>query len=545
MPGILTTLANHDLDFLNRIARIWKVKISQRDVSTARDDLFHQMVQLTSLQKVLQQLPETAQKAWEELLSKRGRITWAVFSRKYGEIRDFGPASRERENPDQNPVSVSETLWYSGLIGKAFLNFSGELVEMVYIPDEILNLAIPPAKGVDQPTVRPAVNQKPKNVKQTDSSILDHLTDALAAARMSRQLPPDVYSTWGVPQQFLISILTSAGLMDESGQPVPEVLKTYLQQDRASSLLILFQVWMNSHEINELRMLPGLVFEGVWMNNPLPPRKLLLDILSSLKTETWWSISSIISMVKRQTPDFQRPAGDYDSWFIREESSQKYLRGFEHWDAVDGRLLYFILTGPLFWWGLVNLAGGDSEGGFTALQLNLNASRMLRGEIPVLKEDENREVEFKDNTMLVVPLQTSRELRYQIGRFCEFVKATNNESVYRITTSSLEAASSQGLHFHQLIQLLERFRSKPVPPSLKRLAQRWEEFGLEAQIKTSVLLRFSTESACAKFKQEPKAARLIDETLNATTLLIHKESREGVKRLLAEMGILAQIEPDV
>lgn len=253
----------------------------------------------------------------------------------------------------------------------------------------------------------------------------------------------------------------------------------------------------------------------------------------------------MLAMVKNQAPDFQRPAGDYDSWFIRDEGSENYLRGFEHWDEVDGRLLYFILTGPLHWLGLVNLAGGDSRGKFTAFQLNSNAQAMMRGELPLLKSDEGHEVVFKDNTALVVPLYSSRELRYQIGRFCEFSKAVNNESWYRLTPVSLEAASNQGLHIHQFVQLLERFRSMPVPISLKNLAQRWEEHGLEARIKTGVLLRFSNEAACVTFLREPKAARLVAETLNPTTLLIHKEGQEVALRLLAAMGILAQVEADV
>lgn len=545
MPGIETTLANHDLDFLNRTARIWKAEISQRDVSSAREDLLHLMLQPANLHEVIRQLPEAAQKAWQELVSKGGRISWAIFSRKYGDIRDFGPARREREQPDKNPGSVSESLWYSGLIGKAFLKVAGELAEMVYIPDELFNLVTPKVTDADRPAIRPAVNQKPRGIHPADSSILDHLTDVLAAARMARRLPPDVYTVWGIPQTFLASLLASVGLTDESGQPVPESLKAYFQQDRSASLLMLFQAWVESKEINELRMLPGLVFEGAWTNDPLTPRKVLLELLSSLPTETWWSISSLLSMVKNQAPDFQRPAGDYDSWFIREENGENYLRGYEHWNEIDGRLLYFILTGPLHWLGLVNLAGGDSGGKFTAFQLNPNALAMMRGDLPVVECDEEREVEFKDNTALVIPINASREMRYQVGRFCEFSKAVKDESWYRITPTSLEAASKQGLHIHQLIQLLERFRSRPLPASLKNLAQRWEDHGLEANIQTGVLLRFSTEAACSHFLRDPKSARLIAETLNPTTLLIHEESREGAIRLLAEMGILAQVEADV
>ncbi len=544
MPGIQATLANYDLDFINRAARFWNAEISQHDVSSARSDLFRFMKDRANLQSVLQTLPEPVLKAWEELLAKRGRIPWAVFSRNYGEIRDFGPARREREKPDQKPASVSETLWYSGLIGKAFLKVSGELIEMVYIPDEIFHLASP-AKEEEKPSVRPAVNQNPRYVKSADSSILDHLTDLLAAMRMSRPLPSAAFSAWNIPPAFLLSILASAGLTDETRQPIPEALKMFFQQSRAASLLMLYQVWLKAAELNELRMLPGLIFEGAWTNDPLSPRRLLLEILSSLQTQTWWSISSIISLIKSKNADFQRPAGDYDSWFIRKEGTDQYLRGFEHWDEVDGQLIYFLLTGPLHWWGLVNLARGEAEGKFTAIQLNPTALPMMQREMPTQAAEEDCTPEFKENAVIVIPLHTSRELRYQIGRFCEFSGTSGSESRYRLTPSALEAASSQGLHIHQLIQLLERNSTRSIPASFKRLSQRWEEFGLEAAIQTGVLLKFSTDEACAKFQQEPRSERLIKEVLNSTTLLIHSQSREAVHRLLADMGILAQEEADV
>ena len=33
-----------------------------------------------------------------------------------------------------------------------------------------------------------------------------------------------------------------------------------------------------------------------------------------------------------------------------------YLRGFSTWDEVDGALVRFLITGPMHWLGLVDLA---------------------------------------------------------------------------------------------------------------------------------------------------------------------------------------------
>ena len=51
------------------------------------------------------------------------------------------------------------------------------------------------------------------------------------------------------------------------------------------------------------------------------------------------------------------------------EASGEYLRGFEHWDEVDGRLIRYIITGPLHWLGVLDLARPEAEQEVTAFRL--------------------------------------------------------------------------------------------------------------------------------------------------------------------------------
>ena len=39
-------------------------------------------------------------------------------------------------------------------------------------------------------------------------------------------------------------------------------------------------------------------------------------------------INSFVNDIKKKYPDFQRPAGDHDLWFIKRTSDGQYLRGF-------------------------------------------------------------------------------------------------------------------------------------------------------------------------------------------------------------------------
>ena len=72
--------------------------------------------------------------------------------------------------------------------------------------------------------------------------------------------------------------------------------------------------------------------------------------------QEWWALEGFIMAVKETEPDFQRPGGDYDSWYIRGEDSEEYLTGFDNWEAIEGALLEYYLTGPMHWLGLVDLA---------------------------------------------------------------------------------------------------------------------------------------------------------------------------------------------
>lgn len=544
MPPIKSTLEKYDLDLLLRIARAWEVEISQRDASSARTDLAVQMASKDQFDHLLQSLFEPVRNAWQVLAGRGGRQTWAEFSRLNGGIRDLGAAARERENPDLNPVSISETLWYSGLIGRAFFGGLGEPVEFAFIPDELAAFYEHSAAPQVKVSVRPAVNQSPRLVKQADSAFLDQLTDLLAANRAQRELPEAFFAGWGKPQGFMQALLLDAGLINANGQPRVEALKDFFSSGRDQTLRQLFQAWLNATTLNELRMLPGLSCEGNWRNDPMIPRKVLIEILSSLDVGTWWSNSSLLATIKEVNPDFQRPAGDYDSWFIRDDKTGAYLTGFSSWERVEGALLHYLLTGPLNWLGVVNLARGSNEGRFTAFQLSPGARGLLNGELPEIGGKEDKKLLVKDARTFVLPIGSPRMLRYQVGRISELKHANTRESRYQLTPGSLEKAAKQGLQLKQLIQLVEKEQPGVVSDDLKRLAERWTKRGKEAGFEHAVLLRFKDAAACEEFVQAA-GKKFNFEILNPQTLSIKVSQQEGMRRLLAELGMLANDRSDV
>ena len=167
--------------------------------------------------------------------------------------------------------------------------------------------------------------------------------------------------------------------------------------------------------------MPGVKCEGEWLNDALKSRRAILDLLSEIPLQAWWNLTAFVAGVHERQPDFQRPAGDYDSWFIRSESSGEFLQGIEHWDEVDGALVRYLITGPLHWLGILDLASSTPAGEPSAFRYSEWAEALLQEYTPPpLLVDEDAPVQALPDGRLRLSSLTPRAVRYQVARFCEW-----------------------------------------------------------------------------------------------------------------------------
>ena len=150
----------------------------------------------------------------------------------------------------------------------------------------------------------------------------------------------------------------------------------WLTAPPARQLAALQEAWRDDPTWNDLCRVPALVCdqETPWRNDPVATRKAFLPLLARCPRGEWWSLASFIRAVKETDPDFQRPSGDYTSWYIREVASGAYLSGFESWDSVEGALIADLLTGPLRWLGVVASGAVDGD---VACRLTEAGARLL------------------------------------------------------------------------------------------------------------------------------------------------------------------------
>ncbi|OGO27979.1 MAG: hypothetical protein A2Z16_00630 [Chloroflexi bacterium RBG_16_54_18] len=507
------------------------------------------LLESARIAQVVETLSPEARLALDDLRRNEGRLPWPMFTRRFGTVREMGAGRRDRERPYQNPASPAEALWYRILVARAFLDTPDGPQEFAYIPGDLFGLLPDPHGEQPAPLGRPASPSERAHMILANDRILDHACTLLAALRLGLLLDSAEFTraSWVLSSQSvpsppaLLALLAAADLLDPgTNLPQPEATRQLLEYPREKALALLVRAWRHSPSFNEFRMLPGLSFEGEWQNDPLAARYAIIDLLSKAPRNAWWSLPGFISAVKHQQPDFQRPAGDYDSWFIRDQVSGDYLRGFKHWDEVDGALVHFMVCGPMHWLGILDLAAPAPGVQPAAFRFSRWSEALLSGAPPEDLEVEDDSFLISSDARLRAPRLVPRAARYLVTRFCAWEGASEDGYLYRITADSLSRARVQGLRATHLLSLLRR-HALTVPPSLTKALERWEEHGSEARLERALILRLRTPETLQSLRNS-RYARYLGDPLGPTTIIVKPGAGEKVLAALAEMGYMGELE---
>lgn len=546
MPDLTHTLRDCDLGMLRIIAGAWGIELKAPDAASALPLLVDGLHNQPLVHEVTDSLPADATAALIALVSEGGQMPWAVFTRRFGDLRPMGPGRRDRERPDLHPESTAEVLWYRALIGKAFFNVPPEPQEYAYIPDDLLDFLGHLQPDAPVPLGRPASPRECAQVISGSDHVLDDACTLLAALRNGIDLNQLDTSGWTLQPRVLKALLAAAGLLDNDGAPLPEPTRTFLEAPRAEALAQLVRAWLDSPYFNELLLMPDLEMGGEWRNDPLHTRQTVLEMLSNLPQNSWWNISAFISAVKERRPDYQRPAGDYDSWFLRHPGSETFLRGYSAWDEIDGALLRFIIGTIMPALGFFDLASPVGETTPAAFRPSRWAAALWSGSLPAGLPAENGQLRVSADAHVSAPPLTPRSARYLIARFCTWEGELNGEHRYRLTPQSMERAHKQGLKASHLAAVLRKFAAPPLPPNLLQAIDRLELLGTQARVEGVTLLRVTSPDILTAL-QKTRAARSLGEVLNPTTVIVRPGGGPAVLSALAEIGYLAEglLEPTV
>ena len=543
MPGILACLNTHAMNFLRSTAELWGLNVSGRDQQDVARSLAASITSEFELQEMLASLTQDCLIALADLKQHGGSLPWSVFSRRYGQIRQMGPGKRSREKPHIFPISTAERLWYRALIGRDFIQQEGKLTEVAYVPDELLPW-LPEAQApfsAAMPLVKVAPAQITRQLAWQDR-ILDDSCTLLAALRRFGELDSLVADAEEqVYWQVLRAMLSALDLIDAKAELPAPAARLFLEMPRGRALPWLVTAWSSSSKFNELRLVPQLLCEGPWRNNPIPPRRYILSQLTSLEDSQWYPLQGFIEAVYADNPDFLRQGGDYNAWIITRRSDKALLHGLESWQEVEAPYIRFLITGPLAWLGLIEL--GWEEGAQAPVYFRKSAwfDALTIGKEELELPAEDALVAVSADGVLTLTNHTPRIARYQFARFSEWLEVSAKRYRFRITPKSLQTAASQGLKVRHLIALLRKHAGVNLPPSLVAALQRWEAHGREATLTQAWVLQLSAPEVLQALRDSPAAGSL-GEALSPVAVIVKPDGIEKVRMALARLGYLSDLE---
>jgi hypothetical protein len=567
MHSLNQALQEHELIVLRVIGEWWDLDLTGSGKATCVKELATALSELNFPEEVGYLSPEEAAGV-QALVQADGRMPVAAFARDFGDVRLMGPGRLEREEPWFDPANAAEALWYRGFLYRGFDETAEGMIEFYYLPDEFMaqfpkpekknkgtatgsvKVATSPASGTTPPPTPPesAPTLLPLSLSLTPppdvTDAVDDMTTLITLAQQDGlqsglldETIPFLLNPHPERRSLLLNLATEMGLLslqENRLRPLPTAV-TWLKKSREAQLRALAEAWSSS-SWNELGRTPGLRCEGdQWQNDPILARTALLDALP--RDPEWYHLDDLVAAIKAHDPDFQRPDGNYDTWYVRDLASNQYLNGFESWERVEGRLLRYLVQGPLVWLGLAVTAVPENHPAFA---LTDRAIEWLNG-APAENHEVPSPLIVQPDAIILAPANANRYHRFQVGRISEMLPAQPGKPYqYRLTPTSLARAQKQGISAERIVQFLEEVAGG-LPASIKRAIVRWGDKGMEGRLETAVILRVREAAILDTLRANPKTRDYLGESLGDLAVAVPVQHGEALRAAVAQLGLLLDV----
>ena len=491
MRSLKRSLAEYSQPMLQGIAHNLGLSHLAPDKEEAARQIAAHLLDDELLQALLARLSPQAREALQQVQAATSPLSWATFVRRFGPVREMGPQRLLREQPWRHMESPAEELLYHGLIYHGLRRLDDTVSDVVYIPPELL-LLLPPVDSASD--FQLPVQQAPERWQRTGTAFLQDIVILLAhiyleglqvdwegqplrgaLIQVGRKLRPPLQPTelLRLPPRVMLLFhhLRVLGLVTQEGDRLlldRRNVTRWLKQPTSYQRFTLWRAWAESPRWNDLCQMPTLECIGSgWQNDPLAARRRIFTYLAELSPRTWYRVQDWVQAIYERDPDFQRPQGNYDTWLLRDRERGEILRGFEHWQAVEGALLRFYVQGPMAW---LDAAVLDAEGKLFALTPAGERWLHRRSE-PMRKV--RPQVRIDPDFRVHLPLNVRAFDHFRVARIAEWEQSSPHY-VYRLTQRSLQRAVEQGLSISRILAFLHQASGARVPARVTRALSRWE-----------------------------------------------------------------------
>ncbi len=538
-------LLDSDPSRLRVIARLWMVELNTSRRTDMAAELVNAVASAEAITDGLTRLSSEEREALDDLVRAGGLLPWAIFSRRWGEVRTAGPGRVEREELWRAPVSAAEALWYMGWVHRAFDEHEGRAVEMAFVPEDLM-LYVPGPPPVQIPP--PPGMAPPSKVVNCEDALADDLVTLWSAVQRAddnrEHLLAEIHSPAAQRLHLLETLSVESGWLrraeNEALSPVPNAILAWLQSDPWAQWSSLAEAWMASEAWDDLAHVETLVPDPVngWPHDARATRQAFLQILRECDPDRWYGFKAFTDYTKRYAPDFLRPDGDYDSWAPRDARTDAPLRGFDSWHAVEGALILQLLRGSMFWLGLLTLDAPRAGAASTAFRLTAAGAAILARRDPPDIPASSLMLLGSDGE-IEVPRRRRYE-RFQLSRIADPVGAPGAYR-YRLSPSSLDRAKQQHIPYERIITFFEESTSSgSLPRYLRAAIQR----AYQGKPGATLSRRWILQIPDPQVLQMPAMRSLVVEQLSDNLIAIRGEDRARAAQILLENGILTDFGED-
>jgi hypothetical protein len=364
--------------------------------------------------------------------------------------------------------------------------------------------------------------------------------------------------------RFLRSMLIELGLVRVAPNQTLEALQSdFFSLDPAERVRKTYQKWLDTSQFNELVLLPETVRPRFTAANSLIParpglvsaRNFVIDQVRKLKRKDWVPLETLIARVNDQDYEFllkrrefpgyynygiANPYGaDGNEFFI---TFPGIIREEQGWDKVEANLIRGMISGPLYWMGLVDLGWtGKEEGSPAAFRFTaLGAWVFGLGKQPEIPTEGGRVI-VQPNMQITAldPIQDA--VLANLDRFSERLSAERAVE-YRLTRASVYVAQQAGWDAERIKALLEQYSNASLPPNVTRTLEEWQAQYERILIHPKVTLMHGDPQAVSLVAQNPASEKWIAaRPLPEVALLKSAQSVNKVTDLLRSKEIFPVI----
>ena len=559
MRSLLVCLREYSLVFLQALARIWALEEPAPSKDELAEQLASAMLRPGAVAPIIEMLSLEAREALARVVTDEGAMRSYLLTRRYGKIRPLGPNPLLRLQPWNSPDNPLEALYYRGLLYRTYDVMGEYRGEILFLPPQLM--AALPGMEYTAPSFDVLVTDAPDSQQlDGDALAMDVFTlltylrreevhsgkGTFLGAKDIATLEPRLRGEVNQERLHLIQRLMSRAklVVYERGLVKPGAqAREWLHSKPFDRSLVLFQAWRSDKGGHELHSIVGLRWESTGRPHDASiPREAILSHLAQCPTGDWISLPSFIKALKTTNPDFLRPSGDYDSWYIRDTEAKRFLTGFESWDQVEGRLIAHVISNPLRWLGAVAVGKKNGATPQIAFRLSPMGLAFLDLAAPEPQPEESGTFTLDQDYLIHVPLNANLYDRYQLERFSEWQGERDGTLFYHLTRASVWQGRAQGIEIRQMIAFLRRVTATALPDEVAHAMEEWGNRYGKITLREVILLQTPDTVTMHQLREHTPLADLLKEQLSPRIVLVDEENLDLVVKHLKQMGHWPQVE---